>query len=151
MSDLLIAVCALLRSVLNFISSPLSDNTTTTSNSNSNSNSTEQNNTSAVGVGDNSNSQIVSYSQKILEGIYRTQLIGCLVQALQQQLPQSPSSPSHQQQQPLLTTKAAAAVVQVLSASLTHLISFFIPSLIPTLILVLPLSVLVIRCYPSWC
>ena len=83
-SDLLIAVCGLLRCMLNFISSPLSDNTTTTatsnSNSNSHSNSTEPANTSGVGVGGGGGEggSSVSCSQKILEG-GPTHPIDCVV------------------------------------------------------------------------
>ena len=132
-SDLLMAVCGLLRCVLNHISSPWSDNIPTTtnnsqsnsnsnSNSQSNSNNTEPADTSGVGIGGGGGESgpTVSYSQKVLEGIYRTQLIGCLVQALPPP-PQSQSQSQQQQQQLqtsplLLTTKAAAAVVQVLSS-----------------------------------
>jgi hypothetical protein len=86
-NDLVVAVCDVLRCLLSFISSPLSASmavgaSAAASSSDHRPQSPAAGKGGAVTPSSSTAGSTETHSQKILEGVYRTQLVGCLVQVL---------------------------------------------------------------------
>ena len=104
LDDVLVAVCDVLRCLLAFISSPLAESAAAGSAAASAGDALLASPTGKVAA-----AAADTHSQKILEGVYRTQLVGCLLQVLRQHRPGDGGGGRG------MSARAAAAMVHVLS------------------------------------